>query len=522
MDYLRVGRASELEDPRERRLLRFFEIFQGGLSWLTLGLAFVLSGFAPTHIFYFLIVFVIFWFFQSLYYAFHLHSGFKKMRKYEKVDWLEKIKQFPIEKSVLEIKSWRDIYHLIIFPNYNEPYEVIKESLEALVDSDYPKDRMIVVVAFEQRGGEERKVIAQKIKQEFGDKFFKFLNTFHPDGIVGEIKGKGANDAWACKKAKELIIDPLAIPYENIIVSSFDIDTRVYPKYFSCLTYHYLTAQKPTRTSFQPIPLYHNNIWEAPAFSQVSSFAGTFWQIMCQERPEKLITFSSSSMSFQALVEVGFKQTNIVSEDSRIFWQCFFKFDGNYRTQPIFYPVSMDANVGKNIWQTLRQMYKQKRRWAYGVENVSYFLYGCVKNKRVPLKKKLSLGFELIGGQWSWAVSSILIFVLGWLPIFLGGRWFSHSLLSYSVPKMASRIMTFAMIGLITSIWLSSILLPPRPPVYKKTKYLAFVLSWILIPAQMIFLNSLPALDAQTRFMLGKYMGFWVTPKQRKKPFYSK
>jgi hypothetical protein len=32
----------------------------------------------------------------------------------------------------------------------------------------------------------------------------------------------------------------------------------------------------------------------------------------------------------------------------------------------------------------------------------------------------------------------------------------------------------------------------------------------------MIFFSSLPALDAQTRWMLGKYMGFWPTEKYRK------
>jgi hypothetical protein len=41
-------------------------------------------------------------------------------------------------------------------------------------------------------------------------------------------------------------------------------------------------------------------------------------------------------------------------------------------------------------------------------------------------------------------------------------------------------------------------------------------LQWILTPINLIFFGSVPALDAQTRLLFKKYMGFWVTPKHRK------
>ena len=53
--------------------------------------------------------------------------------------------------------------------------------------------------------------------------------------------------------------------------------------------------------------------------ARVVSFSSTFWLTMQQERPERQVTFSSHSMSFKTLVEVAFWQSNIVSEDSRIF-----------------------------------------------------------------------------------------------------------------------------------------------------------------------------------------------------------
>jgi cellulose synthase/poly-beta-1,6-N-acetylglucosamine synthase-like glycosyltransferase len=438
------------------------------------------------------------------------------MRENEKIDWLKKLDELPVRHYELEVTNWRDIYHLIILPMYKEKLEVVRESFLALANSDYPKDKMIVVLAVEERAGKEGREVAEKIEKEFSSKFFKFLKVFHPKDLPDEIPGKGSNEAFAAKEVKEKIIDPLKIPYQNIIVSALDVDTVVFPKYFSCLTYYYLTSKKPTRTSFQPIPLFINNIWQAPLISRIFAFSSTFWHTMCQERPEKLITFSSHSMSFKALVEVGFKQKNMVSEDSRIFWQCLLKYDGDYQTLPIYYPVSMDAVCAKNFFKSLINLYKQQRRWAWGVENIPYFLFGFIKNKKIPLSKKFSLGLELIEGHWSWATAPILLFCLGWLPLLLGGETFSQSLLSYNLPRILSKILTISMVGIIFSIYFSLLLLPPRPPQYGKFKYLILIFQWFLLPLTMIFFSALPALDAQTRLMLGKYMGFWSTEKFRK------
>lgn len=517
VDYLRIGMAADLKNPKERVLFRFFEILPGILSWLTLLAAVIFSWLKPFWVACFMFIFVLYWFFRTLYYAFHLRAGYKKTKEHEKIDWLKKIGTLrPQSSELASIKDWRDLYHLVTLVNYKEPYEVIKESFEALLKTDYPKDRMIVVLSFEERAEEERKTIARQIEEEFINDFFKLLITFHPADLEGEIPGNGSNATWAARQAQKFI-DEQGIGYEKVIISSFDIDTQPLEKYFSCLAYHYLTAEKPTRTSYQPVPLYINNIWEAPAISKNFSFSASFWQIMCQERPEKLITFSSHAMSFKALVEVGFKQTNIIPDDSRIFWQCFFEYDGDYRVQPIFYPVSMDANVARNLWQTLKNIYKQQKRWAYGVGDIAYVFFAFLKNRKIPLSQKVVRGWELVEGHWSWATTSLLLFSLGWLPIVLGGADFTQSMMSYSLPKLASRIMTLAMIGIVLSIYVSMMFLPPRPPDYGKSKYFIFALSWVFLPTIMVFFSAIPALEAQTRWLFGRYMGFWVTPKTRNK-----
>jgi cellulose synthase/poly-beta-1,6-N-acetylglucosamine synthase-like glycosyltransferase len=507
LNSLRIGKASDLKDF-DKKLYRFFEMLPGLLSFGVLIFAIFFSFYIPFWVALFIIIYDLYWVFRSVYFGFYLRSSYARMRENEKKDWLSIVKETEIKN--LPINSWEEVYHLVILPTYKEPIEVIRNTLSHIKDSDYPKDKMIIALGFEKRDEENAKKIAQEIKEEFKDIFFKFIITCHPDDIEGEIAGHGSNGTWITKKA----IENLNIPYENVIVSSFDIDCCVPEKYFSILTYYYLTEEKPLRTSYQPIPLYLNNIWQTPPVSRIFSWSATFWQSMNQERPEKLITFSSHSMPLKALVDVGFKATNVVSDDSRIFWQCFFEYNGDYRTKPMFYPVSMDANAAQSFKQTLRNIFKQQKRWAYGVGEIPFFLYGAIKDKNIKLSKKLSMGFDLVEGHVTWATSSILIFLLGWLPIILGGEDFSHTLMAYNLPKITSFVMTIAMLGLIGSIYTSMLLIPIKEK-QPKIRYVWMILEWALIPFVMIFFSSLPALFAQAHWLFGKYMGFWVTPKNR-------
>ncbi len=503
---LRIASSKDLTDPKDRRLYRFLEILPGAVSWLTILLAIFFSWKQPFMVAIFILIFDIYWFFRGIYFAFHLHSSYRKMQESQRTNWKEKLQQ---------IADWQKIYHLCIFTVCHEPLEVIRDAFKTLIESDYPKEKIIVVLSAEEKYRSETESSIKIINQEFGDKFFKFLITWHPGNLSGEIAGKGSNDNWAGKRSKE-IIDPLNIPYENIIVSFFDTDTCIFPKYFSCLAWYYLKAENPTQTSFQPIPLFINNIWEAPLFSRSLALSSTFWNALSQERPEKLVTFSSHAMSFKAMVEIGFKQPDVVSDDSRIFWLCYLKYNSNYSVQPIYYPVSMDANVSDTILKTALSIYKQQRRWAYGAGEIPYVFFNFFKDKKISFKKKLSQGFFLFESHWSWATNSILLFLLGWLPIALGGDVFSQTLIAHNLPHLTSRIMTVTMIGLLSSIYLSFSLFSLKPQKIGRFKKLIFVVEWLILPIGMIFFSALPALEAQTILMLNRPLQSWATRKVRK------
>ena len=491
---------------------RFFEILPGLLAWGTIVAMVLFSWLLPVWVSVFIILFDIYWLLKTVYLSLHLRATFSAMQANMKIDWQKKL------EGLRGATPWRTIRHLVILPMYDEPYEVVKESFESLSRTHYPLENMIVVLALEDRAGAPARAVGERIQKEFGALFGKFLATVHPGGLPNEIPGKGSNEAWAGKEVREKIIDPLGLDYKKILVSVFDVDTQVFPEYFSRLTYVFLTANDPLRAIYQPIPFFTNNIYEAPALARVVAFSTTFWQMMQQSRPERLTSFSSQAIPFQTLVDIGFWDRDIVSEDSRIFWQGFLRYHGEFRVEPLLYPVSMDANVAPTFWGTMKNIYKQQRRWGWGAENIPYMLDGFSHDAEIPSGKKRYWTFNAIEGFHSWATNSLMIFALGWLPLFLGGRHFGSTLLAYYLPHITRWIVSLSMLGIVSSAVIAILLLPPRPANFKPQRYTVYLLQWVLMPITLIIFGAFPGLEAQTRLMLGgKYrLGFWVTPKGRK------
>lgn len=499
-----VGRATQLSG-KERLFYRALEILPGLASWLTLLGVILLSIYAPVLAAYFIIAFALYWLLKTAFLSYHLRYNWKRLRHHMRLDWQALIARF----------DYQEIYHVVILPFYKEPAAVIEASLQSLSEVRYDLKNIIVVLAAEARAGSEAVTLAAAMQEKFAARFGAFLVTVHPADIPGEMAGKGSNAAYAAEEVRRLVLDQHGLTYDRVLVSIFDIDTVLYPDYFNCLIWHFMTAKRPLKTSFQPVPIFNNNMWEAPAIARVVAMSSTFWEMVQQERPERMATFSSHSVSFQALYEVGYWQRNMVSEDSRIFWNLLIANNGEYDVVPLSYPVSMDANAAPSLWQTIVQIYKQHRRWTYGVENLCYILYHFSKNTTIPLRKRIMIGLQQAEGYWSLVTNPIMLFILGWAPIFLGGRDFHQTVLSFNLPLVVRDLLVLAMFGLVVSSIISLTLLPPRPGNASRLRYLVMALQWIMVPATMIIFSAIPGLDAQTRLMLGRYMGFWVTPKSR-------
>lgn len=524
MDYLKIGKASNLTG-NNYKLYRILEIFPGFLSWGTLLLLLFFSYLKPIWVTYFIIAFDIYWLLLVLYLGIHLIVAYKKLKNNLKINWKNKLIEFENKNNLKKFSKnclvnkgvkWQDIIHLMIFPTSYENLDVIRPSIQALINDDYPLKNIILVMAIEERAGEEAIERMRIIGNEFGHKFMYYFVAVHPDGIENELKGKGANQAWAAKMVKKDLIDKNNFDYDKILVSVFDMDTIIQHGYFSRLTYMFLTVENPYRASYQPIPIYHNNIWRSCFFARIAASSNTFWQMMQQIRQEKLATYSSHSMTWRALIDVNFWSTNMVSEDSRIFWHCFCYYNGDYRVEPMHFPVSMDIIEDQSFLTTAKNLYKQQRRWGWGVENLAYLLFNFIKNwKILPKKKMASKILVQLHGFHSWATNALIIGIIGWMPLLLGGDKFNSSVLSGNLPMITRTLMTIAMIGLIISAIISTLLLPKRPKNYGIGKNIIMFFQWILLPFSIIIFGAIPGIEAQTRLMFGgKFrLGFQVTPK---------
>ena len=536
-------------DKKEAGIERLLEIIPGACSWLILSGMLAVSFYKPLLAAVIIIAFNLYWLFRLSYLTFFLVLSYLRLASEKGTEWMRLVndlsrveesryyaiqytgeltslkKMFSnwihfrefeyLKKNKIQPPPLSGIFHLVIIPVVKEAREVVEPGVKSIISGDFPAGKIILVIALEERAALEVKEGVKAIRDKYQNAAYDFLVIEHPDGLVAEARVKGANVTYAAKRMKDYL-EEKGISPELVLVSCFDADTVAGPNYFSCLTYYFMVSPDRTKTSFQPIPVYHNNIWEASGFARVLDIGSSFFQLIEATNPEKLVTFSSHSMSFKALVEVGYWPVDLISDDSAIFWKAFIHYNGGYRVIPIYVTLSMDVAHAGSWFKTAGNVYKQKRRWAWGVENFPIVIRGFLKaGNKIPLYDKIRHSFKLFEGHISWATWPFLLIVIGWLPAVFAGREFSNSVFYYSAPRISAIIFHLASLSLVISVILSLCLLPKKKVRNSLLKRVGFALEWSLVPVIAIFFSAIPALDAQTRLMFGRYMEFWVTEKKR-------
>lgn len=530
---------------------RILEIVPGLSVWVVIIFPFIFAYSAPIAVAYFILIFNLYWFLKALNIARHLINGLYHMRYNMKTDWygraraaskdlsgfsgeieneykrkckgiFARIKCRDLKREINElsnlegrqelVKNLDDIVHLAMVPTYKEDFQILDETMDYLNRSNYPKDKIMVVVAGEERDEENFKKISKKLEKKYAGVFRNLLFFVHRDE-AGEVKGKGSNITSAGKKALKFIekegLDP-----ENVLVTTLDADHIVHGEYFARLTYKYIIDPDRDRKTYQPVALLFNNIWDAPAPNRVAAIASSFWILVESMRPYRLRTFASHTQSLKTLLVTDFWSTQTIVEDGHQYFRTYFAFNGNIEMVPLLLPVYQDCVLDETIVKTFKSQYLQRRRWAWGASDFPFVVKNFMKHPEIPLREKFVQTFRQYVSHLSWASSSLLL-ATAWVPL-LFNKPFMDSVIAHNVTRYSSKLAIIAWIGVFFSVWTYIALLPKKPAKYSHFRYVGIITQWIFTPPVAIILSSIPSVDAQTRLMLGKYLEFFITPKIRK------
>ena len=491
-------------DMREKypRAYRFFEILPGLVSWSLILFPVWGSFVFPMAVAYFILFFDVFWVYKSVTLAGSATVAHWKINAASKLNWLKELEGFGADA--------KRVKHLIIIPTFGEPLHTLRATLIALVNQDYPLDKLAVVLATEER--ENQAIVkAEKIKREFGNKFGVFMVTRHPD-IEGEVKGKSSNAAWAAKKAKQELLVNQKWELDYMTISSCDADARFHPKYFSYLTFKFLDDPHRYSRFWQPAVMFYNNIWRVPAPIRVVNTFATVWQTALLVRTDRLINYSTYSTSMKLMDEVGYWDTDVIPEDWRMFFKAFYAKQGKVEVSPIFLPVHADAAESTGYIRSMINQYEQIKRWAWGASDDAYIMLKFLTVPKVSFWDKIIRLARVVEDHFLWPVYWFIITLGVNIPLWVNPN-FNRTIVGYTLPRLSSAILTVSILFLLVVLVVDARQRPKRPKQVFWLKPLLMPLEFILMPITGLFFNALPGLDAHTRLMLGKYMEYRVTEK---------
>lgn len=534
---------NDIEIPLGRRTksYRFFEMLPALLSYGAIILLIVLSIVEPLYAAIYLMLVIITTLVKAAGIATHTIQGHRRLVAAQKVDWHARLGDLQRSldgeevmrhesknafgsvqhrRNLIELQEHPDqypqpasLYNAVIIAAYNESLEVLEPTLQSVADTAYDNDKLIVVLAYEERGGAAIESVAELLRVKFGDTFHAFHLVKHPMDLPGEVRGKGGNITHAGRFLKKWLKEQ-HIDYSDVIVTTLDSDNRPHKEYFDYVAYEYIVHSDRKHLSYQPVSLFLNNIWDAPAPMRVVATGNSFWNIISSMRPHTLRNFASHSQPMDALVEMDFWSTRTIVEDGHQYWRSYFHFNGNYSVAPIFVPIYQDAVLSDTYVRTLKAQFIQLRRWAYGASDVAYVATRVLSAKRtVPLWGGLARLVRLIDGHVSLASVALLVAFGGWVPLLINAES-AHSIAAHQLPEVISGVQRVAMVGIFISIFLTFKMLPPRPARYKRRRTIWMLLQWFLMPVTSIIYSSASAFTSQTALLLGRYFDkFDVTEK---------
>ncbi len=548
------------DSERYRWLGRVLEMVPGTISWAVLILPLWLSVSYPWLVAYFVLSFDFYWLCRALWFSGAVIVAYRRIRRVLAVDWTERLARLedlvaeraeiearverlrgPLPRGTLGISpvgrvsrsereqarrrlddlrhvlampspppSADDLVHLALIPTYTESLEKLRHTVRALAVARWPRERKMCAIITRETdtGGIEN---VRVLREEFGDAFAEFIHILDPlePGIV---VGKSSAMAWGGRYLYRQLVRERGMDPRLIMITDLDADYRVHPQYFAYLSWVHLMDPNRDTQLYQPIPYFHNNIWEAPVFPRLFAAVLTQLQMWRSVLPEKLQSFGSYSTTLHLVHEVGYWATDAIPEDSRFYWKSYFRFGDRFRAVPLFIPIYGDAVRARGYWRTLAEQYLQVRRWAWGVTDIPYVIENALRHPEIPFWSRFWRIGNLFGEHINWVIGPFVVMFGAAVPLLINPA-FAETTLGQNLPLFASVMLTIALAGLFVLVFVEQKIVPPRPAEWGWGRRLMSYAQWLALPFVGIFFSNLPALDAQTRLLTGRYLEYRVTEK---------
>jgi len=487
----------------DKTILRLLEILPGFCSWNIILFPYWGILFIPTIVAYFVLLFNIYWFYQSFQIAITAVISHLRIQASISYDWMRDIKDFP---------DWQKVHHVVIIPTYKEPLHILERTLKSLASQTLPTKQITVALAMEKKESrEERREKVAALKKTFGKTFAHFFVTVH-ELIPGEVAGKASNEKHAALWVKKELITKRKMDVNYMVVTSCDADHKYHPQHFALLTFKFLDNPNRYHFFWQPAIMFYNNIWEIPAITRVPNTFASIWNLAQLPRKDRLINQQNYSLSFKLLDEVGYWDADKIPEDWGIFFKAYYKTRGQVEVDAIYLPLHADAPQSTSLWKTIKNQYEQYKRWAWGVSDDPWIIKNYLLTPGVPFWDKTMRLIYVLWSHFMWPVNWFFITIGLTLPVLLNPD-FGRTALGYTIPRLSSFVLTIALAFLVVMIIIDNIYKPKRPEGYPLWRAILIPFEFVLMPIAGFFFTALPGLDAHTRLMLGKYLEYKVTEK---------
>jgi Glycosyl transferase family group 2 len=471
---------------------------------------------------------------------------------------IQKYIEISQKNKLTKFKNPNNIIHFPLFSIYDEDSEIILRGLKSIYDSQYDLSKICVVVSQEARLGNGKNLNFQNalkkidwlntigfaepdmekaynpnhLELEYCNSELKsFAKTFegqklnviitqHPDGLVGEIKGKSSNEDWAARQVS-LFVKSAEFDPEMCVITSFDADSRVGTNFFQILSFHYCHCENRLVTGFQPMPVFSNNLFDVDLLPFLVGINTTFWTMIQYSLLDGLHFFANYSVPLVLAQRVDFWQRDIIAEDALFFSKCLIKTDGEFQVIPSFNHFNSDNIESENYWQTIVNQYNQLRRWAWGgIESFPFKFYNffVLPGSKIDIRHRISLVFNDWYSHFCWSTLPVVFSLIVFLPALVNLE-FAKSTIAVNFYELLFYFSLISYVSLGVVIFIIFVFIYPKAAMNDEINKVTWqhklnILIPILISPFIMFVWGPPAIDAQIRGVFGKYMGYWVTPKK--------